>query len=297
MIRVVRGAVFLLACAVASAGLAAGAAYAQQFLPQPYLVYEVPPEPLPLPPLVGLEDQFGLREDVPVIERWYFMNPVEKLPIEPPGNPEPITDPLLHYRWYTIYAADQGTYNVRVTNQFGDAVPWKIEARPQFLLAPASKAFYPEEPGPPPPGQHYDCYAVLEAPPAGALVDLNDQFGNHGPADVMDAVFLCVPVKKTREDGTVYPIFEAEDGRDHLACYDVPPHPHDEVVDTRTQFTDLEPELVPIIQDKWLCVPSVKIYEEPLPSLAPWGIATLGLLMLLTVFGVAQRQARRARRA
>ena len=41
-----------------------------------------------------------------------------------------------------------------------------------------------------------------------------------------------------------------------------------------------------------LCVPSTKSIIEPTPSLAPWGIATLGLLMLLTVFWVARQRGR-----
>jgi hypothetical protein len=45
-----------------------------------------------------------------------------------------------------------------------------------------------------------------------------------------------------------------------------------------------------------LCVPSTKTYDR-VPSLASWGIATLGLSMLLTVFAVAHRRARHGRRA
>lgn len=269
MTRVVQGAACLLVCAVAFAGLLGGAARAQTFNPQPYLVFEVPPEPVPLPALVDLDDQFILEQDVPVIERYRFMNPVEKIPLSPPGQEEPITDPLLHYRWYRIDLPAQGTYSVQVTNQFGDHAPWTIVDKPEYLLAPASKLFYPEDPGPPPPGQHYDCYPVVDAPPVAAVVDLNDQFGNHGPKDVLQARYLCVPVQKTREDGTVYPIFQATNARDHLACYDIPPHPHAEVVNIRTQFTGIEPELLQIVEDRMLCVPSEKtrLEVEPQPYL------------------------------
>ena len=34
------------------------------------------------------------------LERWFHMNPVEKIPIEPPGNPEPITDPEVYQNFF-----------------------------------------------------------------------------------------------------------------------------------------------------------------------------------------------------
>jgi len=297
MTRVARETVLLLACAVAFTGLLlGGAAYAQIFDPQPYLVYEVPPEPVVPTPVVDLEDQFSLYTDVSVLDRWFHMNPVDKIPLSPPGNLEPITEPWLHYRWYIIDVQGQGTRIVQVTNQFAYEESWEIDAQPEFLLAPASKIIGPGEPGPPPPGQHYDCYRAVAAPPAFAVVDLFDQFGPHGPTEVLDPRYLCAPVKKTTEGGMVYPIFEAADGRDHLACYDVTPHPHSEFISTRDQFTDATPDEGPVLEDRMLCVPSVKIYDE-VPSMAPWGVATLGLSMLLTVFWVAQRRARHGKLA
>ena len=295
MTRVARKAVLPLACAVAFAGLLlGGSAYAQIFNPQPYLVYEVPPTPVVPAPLVDLEDQFVLWTDVSVEVRWFHMNPVDKFPLSPPGNPEMITDPDLHYRWYIIATQagpGAGTRIVQVTNQFADGDSWEISQVPEFLLAPASKIIGPGEPGPPPPAQHYDCYQVLAGSPAFAVVDLFDQFGPHGPTDVLDARYLCAPAEKTTEGGTVYPIFEAADGRDHLACYDVMPEPWMEQISTRDQFTGASPDLDIVLEEKMLCVPSTKIYDR-VPSLAPWGIATLGLSMLLTVFWVAQRRAR-----
>jgi hypothetical protein len=283
MTRVSRKAVLPLACAVAFAGLLlGGSAYAQIYDPQPYLVYEVPPEPVTPVPVVDLADQFISEQDVPVVERYLFMNPVEKVPLSPPGQPEPITDALLHYRWHRIQIDDPGTFrDVAVTNQFGTDVRWTIKTAPEYLLAPTSKTFPPDDPGPEPTANHYDCYEATTAPPAGAIVDLFDQFGPHGPADVMEARYLCAPAIKTK-DQTVYPIFEASDGRDHLACYDVPPHPHTEVVNTRNQFTDpAVPDLTQIIEDRMLCVPSEKqrldfdpqpylVYEvPPMPVVPP----------------------------
>jgi hypothetical protein len=275
------------------------AALRPSFDPQPYLVYEVPPEPVAPPALVDLEDQFNLWTDVSVMDRWFHMNPVDKIPLSPPGDPELIMDPDLHYRWFTIHTqagSQPGTRTVQVTNQFAFGDLWEISQVPEFLLAPASKIIGPGEPGPPPPGQHYDCYAVLAAPPWMAVVDLLDQFGPHEPTDVLDARYLCAPVEKTTEGGTVYPIFEATNGRDHLACYDLLPEPWSELITTRDQFTDISPNEGLVVEERMLCVPTLKTYER-VPSLAPWGIATLGLAMLLTVFWVAQRRARGARGA
>ena len=230
---------------------------------------------------------------VPVVGRWFFMDPVNKWPLSPPGDPELIRDPDLHYRWYTTGLQSQGTRIVKVTNQFADQEPWEIRNQPEFLLAPASKILGPGEPGPPPPGQHYDCYQVLFGSPAFAVVDLNDQFGPHFPTDVLDPRYLCAPAEKTTEGGMVYPIFEAADGRDHLACYEVLPEPWMEQISTRDQFTGPAPDIDIVVEERMLCVPSVKIYEKAhVPSLAPWGIATLGLSMLGTVFAVAHRRAR-----
>ncbi|NIP95324.1 MAG: hypothetical protein GWO24_18520 [Akkermansiaceae bacterium] len=152
------------------------------------------------------------------------------------------------------------------------------------------------EPGPPPFGPHYDCYRVVMAPPPPVMpiVDLSDQFGFHELTEVLEARYLCAPAEKTREDGTVYPIVETVDGRDHLACYEVLPDPWVEQITTRDQFT-LLPEEELVVEERMLCVPSYKEYQQ-VPSLASWGIATLGLTMLVTVFAVAHRRARNGKR-
>jgi hypothetical protein len=297
MTRFAREAVLALACAVALAGLlVGGAAHAQIFLPQPYLVYEVPPQPLVPTPVVDLEDQFNLWRDVSVLDRWFHMNPVDKIPISPPGSPELRTDFDLHYRWFPIDIQSQGTRIVQVTNQFADQEEWTIDCHPEFLLAPASKIIGPGEPGPPPPGQHYDCFEVLAAPPMPlTVVDLNDQFGPHDFTDVLDPRYLCAPAEKTNGPA-VYPIFEAADGRDHLACYDLFGDEWLELISTRDQFSVLPWDENVTDREVMLCVPSTKTYDR-VPSLASWGIATLGLSMLLTVFAVAHRRARHGRRA
>ena len=97
MTRVARGSALLGACAIAFAGLLGGAASAQEFDPQPYLVYDVTPSAVVPTPTVGLEDQFGQGDDIAVLERAYFMNPVIQQLIGYRGQvPQPI-DPRVDY--------------------------------------------------------------------------------------------------------------------------------------------------------------------------------------------------------
>jgi hypothetical protein len=271
------------------------------FDPQPYLVYDSIQEALDPNPVVDLEDQFGLKEDVPVVNQGYFMNPVQKQPIEPEGEPELVTDPVLHYRWLGLDPSSPEGPTVLVTDQFGDNVTWVISKIPLYLLAPTSKLVGPGEPGPPPAGQHYTCYIEVGSlvDPA-ATVQLSDQFALHGPLEVGRAFFLCAPAEKTH-DGDVYPIIPASDGRDHLACYEVPMESHVVTVSTRNQFSGLDPdEFGSPVWDRMLCVPAIKTHPgffPPVPSLRPGGIVALGLLMLLTTFWVVQRRLRCARAA
>jgi hypothetical protein len=297
MTRPAREAVFLLACAIALAGLPAGYAHAQTFDPQPYLVYMEVSEVLNPAPLVQLEDQFGSMVDVPVETRLFFMNPVEKDPVDPEGETEVITDPSLHYGLYRIDVADPGTTHVvRVDDQFGRDI-WLLQGSPEYLLAPASKSLDPGEPGPPPTGQHYVCYFRNSAGSApGPAVDLTDQFGTYTNVILdLPGAALCVPVEKTDDFQEVFPIISASDGRDHLACYAI--HNPDslvEVVYTRTQFTGDSPDERGIVGTFMLCLPAVKTHVSALPSLRSAGIVALGLLMILTVFLVARRRVRHA---
>ena len=217
MARAARRPFFLLACAVALTGLPLGTSQAQTFDPQPYLVYSVDATLLDPSPVVDLEDQFGLREDVVLTEAVDFMNPVQKQPIEPPGEMEEITDLSLHYRWLFFDHPNYYGDIVRVTDQFGDNVYWILERDPSYLLAPASKSIATGEPGPPPTGQHYTCYYEMSSTgvnPA-QTVSLSDQFGSHGPYEVGWAMFLCAPAEKTHGD-EFYDTIPANDGRDHL---------------------------------------------------------------------------------
>ncbi len=76
---------------------------------------------------------------------------------------------------------------------------------------------------------------------------------------------------------------------DHLACYDISGWPADEY---RWVEDQVQLEVIWAVHAEMLCVPSTKSVIERAPSLAPWGIATLGLSMLLTVFWIAGRRMR-----
>jgi hypothetical protein len=265
------------------------------FDPQPYLVYSTYSEDIDPDAMVDLQDQFGLKEEVAVTTRGHFMNPVVKQPIEPPGETEYDTDPALHYRWFLLAATPTGTKTVLVTDQFGDQVPWEIRDEPHYLLAPTSKLSGTGNPGPPPAGQHYSCYVIAETgfDPA-ATVLLSDQFDDHGPLAVGMAHWLCSPVEKTH-DTVIFSTIPASDGRDHLACYELPLEGHDVTVSTRNQFTSAVADEVVARWDEYLCVPAIKTHPgfvTSVPSMRSGGIVALGLLMLLTAFWVVQRRVR-----
>jgi hypothetical protein len=292
MTRAARGAFLPLACAVALAGLPLGTAQAQTFDPQPYLVYDAPATPLDPNPVMDLEGQFGLREDVAVREAVYFMNPVQMEPIEPPGEMEEMTDASLHYRWFDLDSDFHYGPVVLVTDQFGTCL-WILERDASYLLAPTSKSIGTGEPGTPPNGQHYACYVYVGGTgcnPA-QTVSLTDQFGSHGPYEVFVGYTLCVPVEKTH-DQQVYDTIPAADGRDLLTCYNVPWDHNDTDISTRNQFTGAAPDEIDTSHDYFLCVPASQWHPSAVPSLRSAGIVALGLLMLLMVFWVGGHRVR-----
>ena len=101
---------------------------------------------------------------------------------------------------------------------------------------------------------HYKCYPVRES--SGfrpRTVKLRDQFGDV-KASVLAPRYLCNPVRKTTEDGSVYepPLPES-----HLVCYEIresDPTPRWEVL-TEDQFGELK-----LVGDaaELLCLPAAK---------------------------------------
>ncbi len=225
-----------------------------------YKVYFVnPPIPYPVPgPPVTLADQFTTwTHQVEVLDR--FMNPTEKQHL-PGGQTFPINDPLLHYTWWRI---SPQPYSATVTaiNQFGDHTLNVFDAR--YLLNPALK----NQPGQPPPRNHYKCYDC-QGPPVNVQVMMNDQFGPW-QATVAFPRYFCNPTQKTVGDpgtGQTYPIL---DPNQHYVCYEFQPPdgtPHTATI--TDQFVANRP--VQLQPSDLLCVPT---YKSGVTPTAPgtWG--------------------------
>ena len=267
------------ACTIALLTLGAGSAQAQ-FQIDHYLVYRVgTPELSGLP--VDVMDQFGLSQAI-LLERDKFANPVDKAhPPEVP-NLEDVLYPYEHLSWWRFEQPVPNDKLVRLGNQFGAGQIWHLGAA-EYLLIPAIK----DQIGDILLNQHYECYVALEAPDLQLDVSLADQFGLR-PAVVTRGRYLCNPVEKFGPPPLVPsgpPIFP----EDHLACYEIDPMPVDEF---RLVEDQVAVSPVDLIESEMLCVPSTKTVIEPTPSLGPWGIASLGLLMLSTVFWVARQRGR-----
>jgi hypothetical protein len=252
-----------------------------------YLVYEVL-TPMPSGLQADMLDQFGDSQAI-LWERDKFANPVDKT--HPPELPDPqnIINPDEHLSWWRFEAPVPHSGKVLVGNQFGPDQRWCL-GDAEYLLVPAIKDQIGEITW----NQHYECYAALNAPDIGVQVSLYDQFGLWPNVNVLGGRYLCNPVEKLGPLPLVPsgpPIFPEE----HLACYDIAGWPIDEIRLVQDQVDLSGGFPVELIQARMLCVPSTKsIIPDPIPSLAPWGIATLGGLMLLAVFGVARQRGKHA---
>jgi hypothetical protein len=283
MVRITRITLLASACTIALLAFGAGVAQAQ-FNIDHYLVY-----PVLHPELSGLQadmsDQFGPSNAV-LWERDKFANPVDKAHPPQQPNPEHLLYPNEHLSWWRFEQPYPNDKHVRVGNQFGDNQAWHL-GDAEYLLVPAIK----DQTGDIILNQHYECYIALEAPAIQLDVSLADQFGMR-PAVVGMGRYLCNPVDKLGPPPLV-PSGPPPFPQDHLACYDIDPQPVDEIRDVDDQVDDAAGLPLEIIQSEMLCVPSTKsIIPDQTPSLAPWGIASLGLLMLLTVSWVVHRRVR-----
>jgi len=285
MVRITRMTLLAAACTIALLGLGAGVAQAQ-FNIDHYLVYQIL-NPTPAGLQADLQDQFGPSQAI-LWQRDRFANPVDKA--HPPDLPnlEELLFPDEHLSWWRFEEPYPHHGNVLVGNQFGDDQAWEL-GDAEYLLVPAIK----DQMGMIQLNQHYECYVALQAPQIQVDVVLGDQFGLR-PAVVGRGLYLCNPVEKLGPlplEPSGPPVFP----EDHLACYEIDPMAMDEIrlVEDQVDMTGGMP--VELIQSDMLCVPSTKaIIPDQTPSLAPWGIATLGLLMLLTVVWVARQRGRYA---
>jgi hypothetical protein len=229
-------------------------------------------------------DQFGASQAL-LLERDKFANPVDKA--HPPDQPnlERLLFPDEHLSWWRFEQPWPNRASVRVGNQFGADQLWEL-GDAEYLLVPAIK----DGIGQIQLNQHYECYVALAAPSIQLDVNLADQFGLR-PAVVGIGRYLCNPVEK-RGPPPLEPSGPPVFPQDHLACYDIDPSPADEIRIVQDQVDPTGGFVLELIVSEMLCVPSAKTEISETPSLAPWGIATLGGLMLLTVFWVARQRMR-----
>ncbi len=250
MRKILGGAIFVVALAVAILALRSDVAYVQP-MHDHYKCYNVTGPPLPVPIDVTLRDQFGTVQGT-VNEIRMFSPPVDKR--LPSGETSPIIHPENHLTWYTFTGtAEQRT--LLVSNQFGTDQEWEVKD-PKFLLLPAWKLYVnglPTGLDHPSGLDHYVCYQALSGPPVGlGGVILTDQF-HQEQVNVGDPMLLCNPADKiVPEDGL--PIYDNEN---HLACYDIMPHmqPPPLEVWANDQFGD---SMFLVLENEYLCVPSTK---------------------------------------
>jgi hypothetical protein len=207
---------------------------------------------------VLLSDQFGEWTHA-VGPLRHFQNPARK---EHQGRIFEITRPELHYTWWEIEPIPSPRPMVSVENQFGPQTLDVFESR--FLWNPARK----NEPGPPPPANHYKCYACAESAPGFQAVPpifLQDQFQAR-QVFVSGPRFLCNPVAKRTAEGLIYPIVDAEQ---HYVVYELDPGPALFTAVVTDQFVPAW-QLAPIGPDRMLAVPSFK--HDPTPAVPnTWG--------------------------
>ena len=233
-----RGMVFLLSLALVL-GVWSSQAPAELVPENHYLVYEVPQTYLFAGHII-LNDQFG-SFTTPEVMFDKFANPVSK-------NGEPIFDPIAHQTWWTIFEP-QSIWWATIVNQFGQQ-RWQIKDG-RFLVLPALK----NQPGPPPPFNHYKCYDAV-GPEVNIPVVLVDQFGTRQMVATKPRIF-CNPVEKT-VNGIHYPIVNPEA---HLACYELqPPMPLGVPAIAYDQFGMWD---MMLLEPCWLCLPTIKLQAVP----------------------------------
>ena len=223
----------VLACAV---GLGWSASNAQVFPENHYLVYDVAEQyTVDLP--IAVFDQFNPNFFTDFVMLDKFANPVEK-------NGEPMFNPMMHQTWWLI--DDPGPeWTVLLANQFGTQTWYVTHGR--YLVLPALK----DEPGDPPPWNHYKCYNAV-GDPLDLPVDLLDQWGTYAGIVAFPELF-CNPCQKEVPNG-VFPIVEPEV---HLACYRLEPLM---MVDYQaTAFDQFGVWPITAFETCWLCVPSYKL--------------------------------------
>lgn len=210
------------------------------------------------PPIEAtLEDQFGERPGVQVLNTVWFCNPAAKTVDE---DVTPIGEEQNHLALCTISRqSPEPRRIVTIDNQFGTQV-LNVTA-PRLLAVPTQKAPL----GPTAGISHFLCY---EATGRALNIEatLEDQFEDEEPdgVQVLAPRFFCNPASKTIDEVTS-PI-EADE--DHLACYKISPsrQPSVDFVDIGNQLD--EDDTLQIGPSQFLCVPSEKTSVVTLPDRA-----------------------------
>jgi hypothetical protein len=178
----------------------------------------------------------------------YLGNPVDK-------NKEGIPNAKLHLVAYSLRTEPQPPRTVVFTNQFWKESVWRL-GQPAWLLVPSAKALK-GEPGKPPAGNHYVCYAVEGQQPFSQPVMLMDQFDalmkKAEKIDRLEPAFFCVPVQKKFKG-----ISKILDRQTHLAIYKIyPPEPLAQPIAALTMDQFGGHKLV-VTGSELLAVPSIK---------------------------------------
>lgn len=207
---------------------------------------------------VILQDQFdiaaGTREEVRVLNPAWFANPVAK---RHGRQITPITNPDGHLKFYKIEPAEPDPERIiRYRNQFQRRGWGSAHLGQPIILAVPTQKIRPGDHDPPEGLDHFKCYDVLRFRPAGATVDLRDQFQAELGIEVGGMVLFCNPTRKfDPETGEAVGVTNA---RAHLACYRTWVTTSDEplpAVLANNQFGDEQLSLDPA---DLLCVPTRK---------------------------------------
>jgi hypothetical protein len=182
----------------------------------------------------------------------YLGNPVDK-------NGEGIPDPKLHLVAYSIAAKPEPMRTVALKNQLTKGEPngmanWRL-GQPALLLVPADKKL-DGKPEPPPRGDHFVCYQVLDPKPFKRGLRLVDQFDQRQKKieeiRELTPAYFCVPVQKNYKDRKE-PII---DPVNHIAIYKInPPESYPIMAMTWDQFA---PQKLNVLNSELLGVPSLK---------------------------------------
>jgi hypothetical protein len=236
-----------------------------------YITYTAATPPVFSGDMVILSDQFFSNVTYNVVALKKLLLPAEKFhgPV-----PNPMLNPDLHYKWWSLDPLLTLTRTVFVTNQFSNNSRWRI-LHSEFLLSPTLKAVGPSDEQPPlilPLANHYLCYRAIEdtlRPSIG--IGWRDQFRT-GQTGVGDAEYLCNPCQKTHfRPGLPPETFPIVNEDVHLALYRIDTAFPGIPVNIRDQF-GLHNQIF-VLQNgiEYIAVPSFK--REPPTATRPetWG--------------------------